>query len=164
MKVAKKELLNLKKPLNIRFEMTDLPFDDNPYIKRLAYAQCEVEIAYDSLDELKAEVKAEGVMICPCAVTLADVKVPFVIDDEIGLSFDDEDDCYFIENDLDLSDLVTIFILAEVPIKVVKNEKIEYPRGDGWRVMTEEAYEVSKREEIDPRWAKLKEYKFDEED
>lgn len=164
MKVAKKELLNLKKPLSFRFEMTDLAFDDNPYIKRLAVARCKIDIAYDSLDELQAEVRADGVMICPCAVTLDDVEVPFAIDEEVRLSFDDEEDCYFIEDDLDLADLVTVFILAEVPIKVVKNEKIEYPRGDGWRVMTEEAYEVSKREEIDPRWAKLKEYKFDEED
>ena len=139
-------------------------FRDDPFLRMLENVDARIVLYYDALDELHASVEIAGTMICPCAITLEDVRVPFEISDDTRLSFIDEEDSYFIEGNLDVWELCLSFILPEVPIKVVKSDKIEYPRGDGWRVMTEEAYEESKKQEIDPRWAKLKEYKFDEED
>ena len=139
-------------------------FRDDPFLRMLENVDARIVLYYDALEQLQASIDVTGDMICPCAITLEDVRVPFEISDETRLSFIDEEDCYYMENDLDLREFTLSFILPEVPIKVVKNDEIEYPRGDGWRVMTEEAYEDSKKQEIDPRWAKLKEYKFDEED
>ena len=34
----------------------------------------------------------------------------------------------------------------------------EYPSGDGWRIITEEEYQKSQEDRIDPRLAKLKDY------
>ena len=77
------------------------------------------------------------------------------MDEQIRLSFKDEEDVYFVDEELDLEDFVMSFIFPIVPIKVVKNEEIEYPRGDGWRVMTEAEFEESRKQRIDPRLSKL---------
>ena len=52
-------------------------------------------------------------------------------------------------------------IFAEVPLKAVHPDLETYPEGDGWVVMTEEDYINEKSQEIDPRLAKLKDFKFD---
>ena len=49
------------------------------------------------------------------------------------------------------------------PPALVNGGKIEYPIGDGWRVLSEDMLKDLRRNEIDPRLAKLKEYKFDDE-
>lgn len=49
----------------------------------------------------------------------------------------------------------------EVPHKVVK-EGVEYPKGKGWEVVTEDDFNASKKNAIDPRLAKLKEFKIEE--
>ena len=64
----------------------------------------------------------------------------------------------------DIEKMVLYIVLPEVPIKVVKKEKIEYSRGDGWAFVSEKDYESSKKDEIDPRLQKLKEYRFEEDD
>ena len=69
-----------------------------------------------------------------------------------------------MDEDQEIEKIVLNIVFPEVPIKVVKNEKIEYSRGDGWSFVSEEDYESSKKDEIDPRLQKLKEYKFEEED
>ena len=51
-------------------------------------------------------------------------------------------------------------ILMEVPLKVVKEGLIEYPKGNGWEVVRE-SDQVEERP-IDPRLAKLKDFKLDE--
>ena len=60
--------------------------------------------------------------------------------------------------------LVEYIVWPEVPIKVVKKEKIEYSRGDGWSFVSEKDYESSREDEIDPRLQKLMEYKVEEDD
>lgn len=164
MNIAIRELLNIKGKKLIDYDIEELIFDNNPYLKALKDVKAKLELHYDSLDNLMAKISAKGEMICPCAITLEDVVVPFEINDETKLTFEEEEDAYLVANALDVEDFILTFILPEVPIKVVKNEKIEYPRGDGWRVMTEEAYQDMKNQEIDPRLAKFREYKFDEED
>ena len=52
-------------------------------------------------------------------------------------------------------------ILLEVPLQVTECDPEDYPSGDGWQILTEEAYQKSREEEIDPRLAILKNYKQD---
>lgn len=162
--ITRRELFNLKGHKVIDFHLDSEYFDDNIYLKELRNINSRIDISYNALDELTAHLEISGDMICPCAITLEDVLVPFNISEDTELSFQEKEDAYLVEKELDIKDFVLTFILPEVPIKVVKNGKIEYPRGDGWRVMTEETYRRLKDEEIDPRLARLKEYKFDEEE
>ena len=150
--ITRRELFNLKGHKIVDYHLDNELFDDNIYLRELKNVDARIDISYNPLDELTAHLEISGDMICPCAITLEDVEVPFNISEDT------------VENQQDIKDLILAFILPEVPIKVVKNAKIEYPRGDGWRVMTEETYRRLKDEEIDPRLAKLKEYKFDEEE
>lgn len=162
MKIERKALLNLSEPLSGRIDICE-GLQNNAYLRQVS-AKGEFKIYYDAMDELKADLNLKGEMICPCAITLEDVKVPFTFEETVGLSFEDDKDTYFIKDDLDLDEMVMAYIVPLAPIKVVKNGKIEYPRGDGWQVMSEEAYEKSKADKIDPRWDKLKEYQFDKEE
>ena len=58
----------------------------------------------------------------------------------------------------------TEFSVPKAGHTVVKNEKIEYSRGDGWVFVSEKDYELSKKDAIDPRLQKLQELKFKEDD
>ncbi len=162
MKITKAELTKLKDPKHLAYFKESREFNDYPYLRRIKDARGDITLYKDALDELYAHVDVELTMVCPCAVTLEDVDVFLHIDEAVRLSFKDEDDAYLVNEDLDLDDLLIALTLPEVPIKVVKNAKIEYPSGDGWRVMTEEELERTKSEAADPRLAILKEYRFDD--
>ena len=111
-------------------------------------------------------------MICPDAMTLQDVMVPFEIEDDSILYFDDidaerideEENAYCVIDGLDTIDFLLSFILPEVPIKVVSEEKKEYPKGDGWKVMTEAEFEESRKAKRDSRWDILRDLEIGKED
>ena len=103
-------------------------------------------------------------MVCPCAISLEDVYVPFELSDDDKVVNRPEDEGFLLDSDRMIEDIVLYIVMPEVPIKVVKKEKIEYSRGDGWSFVSEEDYEASRKDEIDPRLQKLKEYRFEEDD
>ena len=145
-------------PINIENKQ----IDNNMFIRSIKKAEGDITFYTDAVDELRVNYVLEGMMVCPCAITLEDVEVPFEIsNDEVVVHKIDADGFYFKETMEDI-DLAASIIIPEAPIKVVKNEKIEYSRGDGWSFVSEEDYESSREDEIDPRLQKLKEYKFEE--
>ncbi|MBQ1692283.1 MAG: hypothetical protein II017_05685, partial [Erysipelotrichaceae bacterium] len=105
-----------------------------------------------------------GTMICPCAITLEDVEVPFSLKEDEPVVHKEDEDGFLLNESIEAEELAVHIILPEAPIKVVKKEKIEYSRGDGWAFVSEKDYESSKKDEIDPRLQKLKEYRFEEDD
>lgn len=110
------------------------------------------------------DLRIEGIMIVPCAVSLEDVDVPFEVESEEVFSFDpcDDEDVHEVKKEiLDLNPLVFQLILSQVPLKVVK-EGIVYPKGNGWEVIREEDYLRSRSQKTDPRLAKLKEFKIED--
>ncbi|MFQ8584438.1 MAG: YceD family protein [Holdemania massiliensis] len=115
---------------------------------------------YDpDLQRFEADLKITGDMVVPCAVSLEDVIVPFETSSHEVFSFlpCEEDEVHVLKKDvLELYPVVFQLILAEVPLKVVKSG-ISYPKGEGWEVIREEDYNRQKKQEIDPRLAKLKE-------
>ncbi len=163
MKITKRELLEISGSQVLHYEMPVVGFS-NEFLRRLEDVKADLTFYYDTLDQLIVRMEIDGEMVCPCAVTLEDVYVPFELHEQTRLSFTEEEDVYCVAQELDIEDLLLTFILPEVPIKVVKEGEIEYPRGDGWRVMTEEDFEQTRKSEIDPRWQKLKDIKFDEEE
>ena len=118
----------------------------------------------DEMEIVNANIHVEGIMICPCAISNEDVEVILDTDEKLRFSFkkvDDQDIIQVNKDTLDLYPIVLQIILAEVPIKVVK-ENVTYPKGQNWEVMSEAEYQEKKGREIDPRLAKLQEIKFDE--
>lgn len=52
-------------------------------------------------------------------------------------------------------------IMMEIPYKVVKEGLTDYPKGKGWEVVREEDLIASKEKAIDPRLAKLRDFKIE---
>ena len=104
-------------------------------------------------------------MIVPCSITLEDVEYDFHTKSLEVFSFDktEDEDVHEVKGDVvELLPVIFQLILMEVPLKVVKEGIKEYPKGDGWEVVKEEDYTKSKNDDIDPRLAKLKEFKLED--
>ena len=147
----------------------DVDFDcievsNNPYLNRLENVKGYIHFYYDVIDKLKINYHLVGDFICPCAITLQDVDVAFDMQDEDNVIFDENDDGFYIYGDMNLEELVLFIVTPEIPIKVVKNKKIDYSINGEFSFVSEEQYESEKRNKIDPRLQKLKEYKFEEDD
>lgn len=166
MKLARTEILKFAfegRPYTFKIERADLASD--PYLIGIKDASGEIHFDDIGDDKISAHVISKGMMICPCAMTLEEVYVPYAIDEEVYLcQTDTDDDAYILTDELDIEDFILSLVLPNAPIKVVKDGEIEYPIGDGWRVLSEEMFKELHSNEIDPRLAKLKEYKFEEEE
>lgn len=123
-------------------------------------------VKYDAhQDIVYVDLLITGIMVCPCALTNVEVDYPFTTEcsEIFGFNQAEEYSAYVIEGDeLDLLPIVEEIILQEVPIKVVKKGKIDYPKGNGWQVTTEADYAKQKLEKTDPRLAILKNYQFND--
>ena len=98
-------------------------------------------------------------MICPEPFTLDDVSVKFSLDEKDDVCFSEMEEGFLIRGDIELNELLLNICLPEVPIKVEKQSKTSYHYGDSWSVMSEEEYDMKQQDRIDPRLAKLLDYK-----
>ena len=138
--------------------------NDNIFLRRIEDVHGDISFYYGPSDDLRISYNLKGKMICPCAITLEDVEVEFDLKEDEKIVHEENEDGFMLNQTIEVNDLAAHIIIPEAPIKVVKKEKIEYSRGDGWSFVSEEDYEASKKDEIDPRLQKLREYKFEEED
>ena len=102
----------------------------------------------DENDRFYCQLNVTGTMIVPDSIT----------DEEIEVSFETDSDEVFVFGDTD-EDGARIVTDEEVPLEVTDAAEDDLPEGDGWKVYTEAEYEKSRSEQIDPRLAKLMEFK-----
>ena len=164
MKIYLNDLRRISTRRDYPVSIETMEIEDNIYLRRLENVEGVISFYYDYENDLHISYDLKGNMIYPCAITLEDVEVPFELQDDENVVFDENEEGFYIKDSLEIENMVYYILLPEVPIKVVKNEKIEYPRGDGWVFVTEEELESSQKEEIDPRLQKLSEYRFEEDD
>ena len=162
MKILLKDFVNIADEKIYEFDIKSLDVENNIFLRRIEEVQGYICFYYDASDELRVEYHLGGNMICPDAITLQDVKVPFELQDEDKVVHKEDEEGFYLGKDMSIEEMALYLVGPEVPIKVVKNEKIEYSRGDGWSFVSEEDYKSSREDEIDPRLQKLKEYKFEE--
>ncbi len=108
------------------------------------------------------DLEISGYMTVPCAITLEDIEIPFEISSTETFVFgkDPNGNAYEIKGDvIDLSPVVFQLILMDIPWSVTKPDINEYPKGKDWEVIKEKDFKEKKKLEIDPRLAKLKEFK-----
>ena len=117
----------------------------------------------DEEDRAYADIELQGVMILPCAISDEDVEYPFHTSScEVFAFAKCDDDVHEAKGDVvELLPVIFQLILMEVPLKVVK-EGVDYPKGNGWEVMRESDWHKETQEAIDPRLAKLKEFKMED--
>lgn len=110
------------------------------------------------------DLHVSGTMLVPDAITDEEIEYPFETDSDETYVFEkcDEDGVRFVTNEvIELLPAIVDDIMLEVPLQVTNASADDYPHGDGWRVITEEEYQKSQEKRIDPRLAKLKEFKVD---
>lgn len=164
MRILLKDLLNIADEKTYQFDIESYIVENNLFLRRIEKVEGYISFYYDTSDELRVEYHLGGNMICPDAITLQDVEVPFELQDDQKVVRKENDEGFFLDRDMSMEEMALYLVLPEVPIKVVKNEKMGYSRGDGWSFVSEEDYESSREDEIDPRLQKLKEYKFEEDE
>lgn len=123
-------------------------------------------IHYEEVSQLVyADLDISGVMIVPCSITNEDIEYDFHTKSLEAFTFEkvENDDVHEAKGDVvELLPVIFQLILMEVPLKAVKEGLTSYPKGDGWEVVKEEDYERANGKEMDPRLAKLKEFKIEE--
>lgn len=112
-------------------------------------------------DSFYVEMHITGLMLCMDAINGEELKFPFATDAGETYSFADTlDDVRIVkEGIVDLSEAIRDAIILEAPLQVTDVDPADYPSGEGWRVMSENEYERNKAQRIDPRLAKLREFK-----
>lgn len=106
-------------------------------------------------------------MVLPDSITNEDVVVELDTDVNEVISFkpiseEEQEDILVVKGDtLNLYPLIFTHILSEVPLSVSTPGQKVYPKGEGWEVLNEADFEA-KDKELDPRLAKLKEFKFED--
>lgn len=121
-----------------------------------------------STELYEVNMNVDGIMVCPCSITNEPVDIDINVDYQDTMTFeaiDNEDEEFIIldEEYFDLIDYLFERICLEAPLSVVKKGKIQYPSGDGWRVLSEREYDELKNQEGDSRLAILKQFKFENE-
>lgn len=159
MLIKRKELINIADEKNYPIDIKQITLENDPYLKRVEDVKGNITFFYDIEDKLVIEYDLTGKMVCPDPYTLEDVYLDFHLEDEDDVAFKDSEEGFYIYGDMDDSQLVLAIVIPEVPIKVENSNKNMYDSSDDWRVMSEEEYDASQKNKIDPRLAKLLEYK-----
>ena len=124
-------------------------------IKKISPVEIEGFIRNNE-EEFELDININGEMTLSCARTLKDVIYPFDIEINEIINENSDNSSEIIQNSLEIFPIIWQYILMDVPLRVLhpdaKEESIE---GDGWRLITED----DKKEVIDPRLAKLSEFK-----
>ena len=145
--------LNNSSIINVDEDFTiDLTKYSNNEIKALKNLHVMGTIYYNSSDNLVFDLKLKGIMVLTDTITLEDFNYNLDLDimEEYPLNSDFLQVSYEKEqNTLDIIPILWENIVLEVPMRHTKIENAEIS-GEGWSLGT-----PSKKEEIDPRMAKL---------
>ncbi len=164
MKWSKLELMSAPNQTLSFFD--EITFDPSAFskmnqIRGLRNVTVSGELQYDEeVDRVYVQCNISGVMILACSITNEDVEYGFQTSSNETFAFTKcDDDVHEAKGDvIELLPVIFQLIVMEAPLKVVK-EGANYPKGDGWEVVSEETWQQEKSQRIDPRLAKLKDFK-----
>ncbi len=147
-------------------EIDPSEFSGNSRINSAEDVHVEGSGVYDPESErFYVSLYVEGYMYCPDAISGEEIEIPFEAESEEVYSFSrtDEDGVREVNDDvIELMPAVVDAILLEVPLQMTVLAEDEYPEGDGWKVYSEADYQESRKDQIDPRLAKLKQFDVEE--
>lgn len=159
MKICFKDLCNIanEKRYDVKFDVIEP--SDKTFLYRLEDVEGHVTFYYDFDDKLCIKYHVEGTMICPDSFTFEEIEHDYMAEDEDFVTYKEDEEGFYLYDNMELSDFVMFISLPEVPIIVENPNKKRYYSGDGWTISSEEEYNRHSKEVIDPRLAKLLEYK-----
>lgn len=119
---------------------------------------------YDDInDHLYTEFNLSGDITVSGSLTLEEFIHHIDVNAVEVFGFDQIDeiaDHLVTNNEVDLLPIIKQLVVANIPVKVV-DENLEYPKGDGWSVVSEEDFN-NEEKPINPKMAKLLEMKFED--
>lgn len=119
---------------------------------------------YDDVnDHLYTEFNLSGDITVSGSLTLEEFIHHIDVNAVEVFGFDQIDeiaDHLVINNEVDLLPIIRQLIVANIPVKVV-DENLEYPKGDGWIVISEEDF-AKEEKPINPKMAKLLDLKLED--
>ncbi len=126
-------------------------------------------LQFDGSTLVFSDLDLEGTMIVLDSITDEDLEVAFDTKSQDTYSFapipedvEAEEDIIVVKKDtVDINPAVFQAILYEAPMSITRVPRDQYPKGDGWQLLSDQD-EV--KPAIDPRWEKLNEFKLEDED
>ena len=147
-----------------RISVEDNDFLRHTQVKSIPEVHITGTLQFDQSSLVFSDLELDGVMIVPDSITLEDLEVIFDTTSQVTYSFDpvtqDDDEIIVVKKDtIDLNPEILQAVIYEAPMHITRLPRDQYPKGDGWQVLSDQD---PKEEKIDPRWAKLNEFKMDD--
>ena len=167
MKFTKKDFLNAKNGIIeidewIAVEENDLLH--HTQVKSIPEVHVTGTLQFDHRSLVFSDLDLDGVMIVLDSITMEDLEVAFDTKSQETYSFDpikenDEDIIVVKKDTVDINPEIFQAIIYEAPMSITRLPRDQYPKGDGWQLLSDQDKEESK---IDPRWEKLNDFKLDD--
>lgn len=167
MKFTKKDFLNAKNGIIeidewIAVEENDLLH--HTQVKSIPEVHVTGTLQFDHRSLVFSDLDLDGVMIVLDSITMEDLEVAFDTKSQETYSFDpikenDEDIIVVKKDTVDINPEIFQAIIYEAPMSITRLPRNQYPKGDGWQLLSDQDKEEPK---IDPRWEKLNDFKLDD--
>ncbi|CDD51306.1 YceD family protein [Faecalitalea cylindroides] len=167
MKFTKKDFLNAKNGIIeidewIAVEENDLLH--HTQVKSIPEVHVTGTLQFDHRSLVFSDLDLDGVMIVLDSITMEDLEVAFDTKSQETYSFDpikenDEDIIVVKKDTVDINPEIFQAIIYEAPMSITRLPRDQYPKGDGWQLLSDQDKEEPK---IDPRWEKLNDFKLDD--
>ena len=158
-KFTKKDFLNAKNGIIeidewIAVEENDLLH--HTQVKSIPEVHVTGTLQFDHRSLVFSDLDLDGVMIVLDSITMEDLEVAFDTKSQETYSFDpikeNDEDIIVVKKD-------TVDINPEIFQAITRLPRDQYPKGDGWQLLSDQDKEEPK---IDPRWEKLNDFKLDD--
>lgn len=121
------------------------------------------------VDLVVVEYKIDADLILRSTRTLK--PVPYTIQEEVALTlsfeendYEDEDIIQVDDDQFDMYPEILSTLITSIPLKIIGKDDPESLKGDNWEVISEDEYYKKKKEEVDPRFAKLLDFDLEDDE
>ena len=142
--------------------------ESNPDIIEIKNVHVILE-AKEVVDLVVVEYKLKANLILRSTRTLK--PVPYKINENVTLTlsfeendYEDEDIIQVEEDHYDMYPEILSTLITSIPLKIIGKDDPESLKGDNWEVISEDEYYKKKNEAVDPRFAKLLDFDFEEDE
>ena len=125
--------------------------------------------AKEVVDLVVVEYKINADLILRSTRTLK--PVPYTIQEEVALTlsfeendYEDEDIIQVDDDQFDMYPEILSTLITSIPLKIIGKDDPETLKGDNWEVISEDEYYKKKKEEVDPRFAKLLDFDLEDDE
>ncbi len=120
MKVLLKDLANIPERKTFDADIAHIDIKDDVFIRGLKDVEGYISFYYDVADRLFIDYRLSGYMLCPDALTLEDVEVPFELEEDREVVTKENEDGFYLPDGLELEELIVYIVSPEAPISVEK--------------------------------------------